>query len=194
MLLCRSHHRFHSASKSTRRFYSPATLEQWIDSPKEQVLVDTLHKERLADLHITLPTRDGTRRPLHRPVHSEALGYGHHLVFFHPHRPETMLRPDGTEADFCPPQPFTRRMWAGGRITWNNAEPLLVGDKAEAKSVVASVDKKGFDVGKPMLFVNQDITYTKSGSSTPAIVERRAHVYLPETKTGHRTGVKRTGW
>ncbi|KZP11947.1 hypothetical protein FIBSPDRAFT_870703 [Athelia psychrophila] len=54
---------------------------------------DTLSPSKLADLHNTLPTRDGTHftsiapapAPHQRPA---PLGYGHHLEFFHTHNPE----------------------------------------------------------------------------------------------------------
>ncbi|EEB95737.1 hypothetical protein MPER_05245, partial [Moniliophthora perniciosa FA553] len=59
-------------------------LDDWIASPKRTVLHDNLHPERLADLYITLPTRDGTSQPFRPPKLSKPLGYGHHMAFFHP--------------------------------------------------------------------------------------------------------------
>ncbi|KAG2031055.1 hypothetical protein BDR03DRAFT_973626 [Suillus americanus] len=171
-----------------RRFLSTSSLDAWIASPKSLVLTDTFHSNHLSDLYITLPTRDGTHgRPFASPVEGTPLGYGHHLAFFHPRNPEASLRTDGTDADFCPPEPFTRRMWAGGTMTWNKERALKVGEKATAVSTVAKVEKKGFEVGKPMIFVKQRIEVTVDGQSQPGMVEERAHVYqAPVASVGSR--------
>ena len=95
-----------------------AALDEWISSKKELVIHDTLRPEHLSDLYVTLPTRDGSHRPVRYPEEGDRLQPGHHLVFFHPRNPESVLRADGTDADFCPPEPFTRRMWAGGVMKW----------------------------------------------------------------------------
>jgi len=71
-------------------------------------------------------------------------------------------------------------MWAGGRFEWNNANPLLIGSRATASFSVASVARKGFENGKPMVFVNQKIDIVQEGSLEPSVTEIRSHVYLPE--------------
>ncbi|KAM6500486.1 hypothetical protein JOM56_003500 [Amanita muscaria] len=156
-------------------------LDIWIASHGRLVLSDRFTEDRLSDLYITLPTRDGTSAVYREPQDSQPVGYGHHLAFFHPRTPETKLRPDGTDPVLCPPEPFTRRMWAGGAVIWNNANPLLVGSKAKATSTTASIDKKGFEKGTPMIFVNQQIQVAMQGSSEPSLTETRSHVYLPST-------------
>lgn len=162
-------------------------LDRWMVSDKKLTLSDTLHPEHVSDLHITLPTRDGTRKPATAPVLGSPLSYGHHLAFFHPRNPEGALRWDGTDADFCPPEPFTRRMWAGGRMQWK--APLHIGDRVTACSEMFDVQKKGFDKGMPMVFVKQKIEYKREGSCEVAIEEERSHVYL--AAPAYSRGVKR---
>jgi len=87
------------------------------------------------------------------------------------------LRPDGSDPDFCPPAPFTRRLWASGSMVWHS--PLIIGEEVQALSTVTSVEKKGFEKGSPMVFVNQTIEYTRPGHHVPSVVEGRTHVYLP---------------
>jgi hydroxyacyl-ACP dehydratase HTD2-like protein with hotdog domain len=157
-------------------------LDRWINQQKLKkaiTLSETLHTDRISDLYITLPTRDARGRGGHTyafPKDSEALGFGHHLAFFHLRTPEGHLRPDGTDADFCPPEPFVRRMWAAGRIEWK--KPLVIGGKASVRMNIRSVDKKGFEGAAPMVFVNQNIEIVNEGEEESAIAEERTHVFL----------------
>ncbi|ETW85856.1 hypothetical protein HETIRDRAFT_245796, partial [Heterobasidion irregulare TC 32-1] len=151
-------------------------LDQWMAQEKRHVLSDKLHAEHVSDLYITLPTRDGTRAPYVAPRDGSPLGYGHHLAFFHPRTPETKLRPDGTDADFCPPEPYVRRMWAGGKMEWRRS--LIIGGQATSVSTVGAVEKKGFEKGSPMVFVKQQIEIRNKGEAEPAVLEERSHVYL----------------
>lgn len=187
---------FVASSLSKRRFLSTVSssslnleaLSKWIVLDKRLTLSDTLHPEHVSDLYITLPTRDGTRKPYTAPAIGSPLSYGHHLAFFHPRNRENMLRWDGTDADFCPPEPFTRRMWAGGKILWR--APLHVGEKVIAFSDMLDVQKKGFEKGIPMVFVKQKIEYKLDGSNDVAIEEERSHVYLaaPANSRGVKQG------
>jgi len=179
---------------SSRSYSAPPNrnteaLDKWIASKKQLILKDRLGSEHLSDLYITLPTRDGTRRRYTPPEDGLPLGYGHHLVFFHPRNPEAVLRQDGTDADFCPPEPFTRRMWAGGKMKWHK-NPLLIGQKATASSTVGSVEKKGFENGSPMAFVKQKIEIQMQGRSEVSVEEERTHVYLPVGSNQRRSVVR----
>ncbi|VDB83031.1 unnamed protein product [Peniophora sp. CBMAI 1063] len=159
-------------------------------------LDDVFDRRRLQDLYTTLPTRDGTpydhtppviphNHLSHAPRNEHPLPHGHHLAFFHPRIAEPLLRPDGTDSTFCPPEPFVRRMWAGGRMEW--LIPMKIGMEARASNEIAAVEKKGFGAeGKdkaPMVFVTQRIEMKDCGetakSTDPYIVEERTHVYLP---------------
>ncbi|KAH9484246.1 Sphingoid long chain base kinase 4 [Psilocybe cubensis] len=153
-------------------------LDDWKASPPRQTFVDGLNVEHLSDLYITLPTRDGSKRPYEAPELGDPLPYGHHLAFFHARRSEEQLRKDGTDEDISPPAPFTKRMWAGGKILWKNDNPLLVGKRTMGVSTVAGAEEKGFDKGKPMVFITQKIEFTQEGQRVPSVVEERAHVYF----------------
>ncbi|KAG6866949.1 hypothetical protein C0991_003865 [Blastosporella zonata] len=160
-------------------------LNKWIAAPREITLSDTFHFERLSDLYCTLPTRDGSRQPYLPPKETSPLGYAHHIAFFHSRTPEADLREDGTDADFSPPAPFTRRMWAGGRMVWDPELPLMIGQRATATWGIDSVEKKGFgDPQKtPMVFVNQRIDITMEGNPRPSLTEERSHVYMSESSS-----------
>ena len=160
-------------------------LNEWIASPPTATSFSTLHHEHLADLFITLPTRDGgplANGPFEEPAPGQHLPYGHHLAFFHRRRPESELRGDGTDAEVSPPAPYLQRMWAGGKVKWDVNNPLVVGTKTTSSSKIVSVVEKGVDKGNPMLFVMQEIQYTREGKESPSVVEERQHVFFPKNR------------
>ncbi|KAF5357969.1 hypothetical protein D9756_001535 [Leucocoprinus leucothites] len=162
-----------------RQSYHSEALDKWINNPPSITLTDSFHYEPLSDLYITLPTRDGTRKPYAEPKVGQPVPYGSQLAFFHARKPEHLLRADGTDEDISPPAPFLRRMWAGGKMTWNNDNPMLVGSKVHGRSTVGDVKLKGAEKGKPMVFVTQKIEYEIDGTRKgPSLVEERAHVYF----------------
>ncbi|KAI9817307.1 MAG: hypothetical protein M1832_004729 [Thelocarpon impressellum] len=74
------------------------------------------------------------------PVDSaRPLPQGHHLAYFPPCVPTTALLPDGTDALHSPGAPYTRRLWAGGRVAFNIDAPLHV-DGSRAACVERIVD------------------------------------------------------
>lgn len=82
--------------------------------------------------HWTLPKihRDNGAEPAH------PLPQGHHLVYFPPTHPSSALLPDGTDADHWPGPPFTRRLWAGGSLSFAQGwERRLLLDKRRAACV-----------------------------------------------------------
>ena len=60
-----------------------------------------------------------------------------HLMFFTPRVSNASLGKDGSDTSFNPPGGvFTRRMWAGGEMTFERDNHLQVGDKAWERTVV----------------------------------------------------------
>ncbi len=147
-------------------------LDRWsttVISSLPRILEDHISISKVRDLYSTIPTRSvhkstnnalGDSEP-HLAKHptpalDAPLSPGHSLIFFHPHTSEAELAPDQTsDAEFGPPNEtgFTRRMWASGGFTWNSA--LKMGRDATAKARVLRVERKGFEKGKPMVFVHQ---------------------------------------
>ncbi|KAI0302172.1 hypothetical protein BC826DRAFT_987627, partial [Russula brevipes] len=153
-----------SSRPSAHAIAGEETLDRWINQKKVFALSETLHTDRISDLFITLPTRDGTRRPYVAPANSEALGFGHHLAFFHPRTPRNTCAQTGR-----------KRTSAPGAL-----QALIIGGKASARMSVRSVDKKGFGGATPMVFVNQSIEIANEGEEESAIVEERTHVYCAQ--------------
>ncbi|MNT02095.1 hypothetical protein D3C72_1365830 [compost metagenome] len=77
-----------------------------------------------------------------------------HWLYFLPHHRQSEIGEDGhaSRGGFLPPVPLPRRMWAGGRLTWEPGNPLQVGDAVERTSTIASVTHKAGRTGE-LVFV-----------------------------------------
>jgi 3-methylfumaryl-CoA hydratase len=67
-----------------------------------------------------------------------------HWLYFLPHHRQSEIGADGhaRRGGFLPPVPLPRRMWAGGRLAWEPANPLRVGEAATRTSTIVSVTHK----------------------------------------------------
>jgi hypothetical protein len=151
------------------------TKRQLIDGNQLQKLSLTLGRPLLGDADVSeLPPPTGTPVPP-----------GYHLVYFTSNGVETELGADGTDRTFNAPAPFTRRMWAGGKMVWpaagdaSSASPLLrVGDEVEERTrLLSATPKKSKSVGEMVLVeVEKEIW----GPRGLAMVDQRSWVFRPE--------------
>ncbi|BEP54269.1 MaoC family dehydratase N-terminal domain-containing protein [Variovorax sp. V118] len=123
-----------------------ARLQAW--QGRTETLRDDLTAAPVRGLSATLDRDDplpeaGTRLP--------ALW---HWLYFLPHHRQSEIGEDGhaKRGGFLPPVPLPRRMWAGGRLTWEPGNPLQVGDAVERTSTIASVTHKAGRTGE-LVFV-----------------------------------------
>lgn len=81
----------------------------------------------------------------------------YHWAYFTPAQLPGILGLDGTDASYNPSPPFTRRMWAGGSVSWPGAPKehyLRVGDTVtETTKVLSCVPKTIKSSGESMLVV-----------------------------------------
>ena len=123
-----------------------AHLQSW--QGKSETTPDTVTAAPLRALSATLDRDDpaphaGTAGP---PLW--------HWRYFLPHARQSEIGPDGhpQRGGFLPPVPLPRRMWAGGRLRWDTANPLQVGQAVERVSTIRSVTHKAGRSGE-LLFV-----------------------------------------
>lgn len=104
-----------------------------------------------------------------------------HWLYFLPVYPQSDVGPDGhaRRGGFLPPIPLPRRMWAGGRITFD--APLRVGEVASRESRVVDVVTKEGRTG-PLAFVV--VRHTIRGEKGVAIVEEHDIVYRGAAQPG----------
>ena len=81
----------------------------------------------------------------------------YHYAYFTPAQLPGVLGLDGTDTSFNPSAPFTRRMWAGGSVSWPGASTdhyLRVGDTVTETTKVLSCEPKTIkSTGESMLVV-----------------------------------------
>jgi len=124
--------------------------------------------------------------PYEIPYAKTTLPQGHHLVYFPTAAvSESRLDSDGTETTYNPGPPFSRRMWAGGRIEWPQDVDLLAGkptkeimklDKIESKTrrgggemIVMSIEKKLFtQEDKEAVHETRQWVFLKDGDASAA--------------------------
>jgi hydroxyacyl-ACP dehydratase HTD2-like protein with hotdog domain len=105
----------------------------------------------------------------------------HHLVYFTPSQPESALGADGTDTSYSPPAPFTRRMWAGGELTWAGRKNLLrAGQTVTETTAVRSAEGKRTRRGGEMVVVGVEKVLRNEGGQ--ALVDRRFVLPSPSSK------------
>ena len=147
---------------------SQSGFEAWVG--RTETLHDDIAAAPLRGLSATLD-RDDPPPAQGAPVPP----LGHWLYFLPTHR-QSEIGPDGhaKRGGFLPPVPLPRRMWAGGRLVWNDANPLRVGDEATRTSRIASVAEKSGRSGN-LVFVT--VVHELSNANGVALIEEHDIVY-----------------
>ena len=176
-----------SAAESLRHRALPS-ITDWI-SPQPSHLLSLC----LAPYLRTSPSNATNRSS---PRRSGELPPGHHLVYFPPQLPEELLLPDGSDSEQHPGPPWTRRLWAGGSVVFDDHEPLQLHDEAVLRERVESVQAKpesgGGGGGGDRLFVcfRREIFRVSAAegkpAAKPAITERRCLAFLPPLPPHHQ--------
>lgn len=102
---------------------------------------------------------------------------GYHLIYFPPAATISSLLPDGTDPLHSPGPPFTRRMWAGGDITFHDTIKLK-GGYMWCRESITNIEIKGKE-GEEKVFVTiqRNIDCKKHSAS---IVENRRLVFMQD--------------
>jgi len=104
-----------------------------------------------------------------------------HWVYFTPSARASELGPDGhpKRGGFLPPVELPNRMWAGGRLRFE--QPLRVGEKVERVSRIVRCERKSGRSGD-LVFVT--VEHTVSGERGVALVEEHDIVYRAPAPRG----------
>jgi 3-methylfumaryl-CoA hydratase len=163
-------------------------LRTWIGrTERRRAAIDPWTVEALAAT-LGVPARMGGGAGGGTAMPGDPLPPGWHWCFFLEAAPREALGRDGHPAlgGFMPPVPLSRRMWAGGRLSFEDG--LRIGDEAEKVSEVAEVTVREGRSGT-LVFVTVRHTVTVAGRSASALVEEHDIVYRPErASAGGRRG------
>ncbi len=107
-----------------------------------------------------------------------------HWIYFLPVHRLAESGPDGhaRRGGFLPPVPLPRRMWAGGRLTFER--PLLIGETVRRSSRVLSVEQKS---GRSGALVFVCVAHEFSDARGVALTEEHDIVYREAPAPGART-------
>ena len=153
---------------------APAHYGDWIGRTERRS--DTLAAAPLAGLSATLDRADDPE-----PVQGSPLPPLAHWLYFLPRAPQREIGPDGhpRRGGFLPPVPLPRRMWAGGRLRFEH--DLRVGDEAERRSTIASVEAKD---GRSGALVFVTVRHEVSDARGLALSEEHDIVYRDHPQPG----------
>ncbi|KAJ4264945.1 hypothetical protein NW762_005188 [Fusarium torreyae] len=111
------------------------------------------------------------------------LPQGHHLVYFPIQLPPSRLVPDGADPDHSPGPPYTRRVWAGGEVSFRGDEMKLDARPAVCREKIEDVSLRGKE-GEEKVFVDVWRRYGTGheveGREEWDIEERRTLVFMRE--------------
>src|SRR5262245_18903228 len=159
----------------------PAQLEHWREwVGRSEQRTDRLHGSVVDALAATLDRDDPPATV------GSALPLLAHWLFFTPLARQSELGPDGhpRRGGFLTPIPLPRRMWAGGRLQFDDA--LRVGDEVVRTSRIVSVDAKS---GKSGALAFVTVRHEIASERGTALVEEHDIVYRGAPQPGVTTPV-----
>ncbi|KAH7249478.1 hypothetical protein B0J15DRAFT_400484 [Fusarium solani] len=167
--------------KATAADAASYLLENFADkSVVRRQLIDANQLQKLA-LTLGRPNLNGTDVSENAPVAGTPVPPGYHLAYFTPNGTEGGLGADGTDRTFNASAPFTRRMWAGGKMQWSEPSSgalLRVGDEVEERTrLLSAVPKKSRSAGEMVLV---EVEKEFWGPKGLALTDRRSWVFRPE--------------
>lgn len=150
-------------------------LQAWVG--RTETLHDEIAAAPLRGFCATLDRDDPPPRP-GTPVPPLA-----HWLYFLPAARQSEIGPDGhpERGGFLPPVELPRRMWAGGRLAWNTANPLRVGEEATRTSRIASVTEK---TGRSGHLVFVTVVHELRNAQGVALTEEHDIVYRDAPQPG----------
>lgn len=150
-------------------------------SPTPSHLLDQL-------LYDLLPEIEPAFKLSHPPSTSRRcspMPQGHHLVYSPLSMPSSQLAPDGADPDHCPGEPYVRRLWSGGQITFNH-DTMLDGAEWLCAEKVQDVElKHGMNTSTVCVHLRRryGTGHTYDDQRSWGIDEQRYLAFLPKAHT-----------
>lgn len=166
-----------SATEASAEIY-----ERFGNGKPVSIRKQVLDANQLQLLSITLNRTPTSNNP---PPEGTPVPPGYHLAYFTPSIVEAELGLDGTDRTVNPLSPYTRRMWAGGELTWaQDVNALLrVGQDVRETTKLLSAEPKRLRNGGEMLVVGVEKTFENNKGI--ALVDKRSWVFQKEITPEH---------
>ncbi|MFM7532263.1 MAG: MaoC family dehydratase N-terminal domain-containing protein [Rubrivivax sp.] len=158
-----------------------AHLKSW--EGRTEVLNDTVTAAPVEALSATLDRDDPAPDAGTGPGPATELPPLWHWLYFLPRHRHRELGPDGhaRRGGFLPPVPLPRRMWAGGRLSWEPGNPLRVGQEVQRTSRIVSVTHKSGRSGELVFVLVRHALHNTQGLS---LTEEHDIVYRAAAQPG----------
>ncbi|KAH6969624.1 hypothetical protein HG530_005295 [Fusarium avenaceum] len=161
-----------SSIVSALRAHPPKIIPDYLTPMPSHLLTTTIN-----DLLPPAPSEPTISSP------PRALPQGHHLVYFPIQLPPSRLIPDGADPDHSPGPPYTRRVWAGGEVTFRGEELKLDARPVVCREKIEDVTLRGKE-GEEKVFVDvwrkYGVGHEIEGREDWDIEERRTLVFMRE--------------
>jgi 3-methylfumaryl-CoA hydratase len=146
--------------------------QAWVG--RTETMRERIGPERVAALGATLGVDDQYSAGASLPP-------GWHWIFFNPLAPRQVLGVDGhpKRGGFLPPISLPRRMWAGGKLSYE--KPLTVGAEGVRESTIKKVEVKS---GRSGTLVFVTVAHTIACDGVLCIVEDQDLVYREAARPG----------
>ncbi|KAH6890540.1 HotDog domain-containing protein [Thelonectria olida] len=115
-----------------------------------------------------------------------ALPQGHHLVYFPIQLPPSRLVPDGADPDHSPGAPFSRRVWAGGEVTFRRGGLVLDCRPVVCRETIEEVSLRGKGPDEKVfvdVWRRYGLGHGREERNEWQIEERRTLVFMKEQET-----------
>ncbi|KAK3393965.1 hypothetical protein B0H63DRAFT_31391 [Podospora didyma] len=153
---------------------------------------EVLDGNQLQKLYATLGRKWETAGPRQKAIpNGFNIPPGYHLIYFTPYGFEDVLGRDGSDTQFNAPWPYTRRMWAGGKMTWQrpHVANLQVGEEVEERTwMVRATAKRSASDGDWMVVVDLEKEYW--GRRGLAMTEQRSWIFKKPVSSLKLAGLK----
>lgn len=150
-------------------------MQSW--TGRTEIFSDEITAAPVRGLSATLDRDDAL------PVKGTVLPPLWHWLYFLPHHRQSQIGADGhaERGGFLPPVPLPRRMWAGGRVHWEQANPLRVGEAVQRTSRIVSITHKAGRTGDLVFVLVRHEVHNAQGL---ALTEEHDIVYRAAAQAG----------
>ncbi|KAK0673892.1 hypothetical protein QBC41DRAFT_342694 [Cercophora samala] len=164
------HHRPYSSSPPINTTSYLASAREKFTSQLPKLIPATLTPSKADQLTLALEDANPAFCQSHGEIEEkDPLPQGYHMVYFEPKLSSYKPMSDGTDPYHFPGEPFERRMWVGGEVTFEPAywkHMLLLSDNGTKAECIETVNAKATEIKGDKVFVEVGREYFATTTTT----------------------------